>query len=95
MTMAARRKTAVTTDAEALRNLEHTVGALVGQLALAMETLTVMRAEQMRLMEKLGLQDQGHAPHRCTDPEHRETKRQKAKTVELKARKGRTGGRRG
>ena len=78
--------------AAALRDLERTVGLLVGQVALAMETLTVLRAEQMRMMERLGLQDQGHAPHRCGDPEHGHAAAPPSKG---RARKGRTGGRRG
>ena len=95
--MAARRATRTQEPgADALRDLERTVGLLVGQVALAMETLTVLRAEQMRMMERLGLQDEGHAPHRCGDPEHGHA----ADGAERargsgRARRGRTGGRRG
>lgn len=61
-------ETPVQRELRAQRNL---LQAMLGQLTLAMETLTVMRADQLRILSQ-----QGQAPqnmpdlHRCSDPEH-------------------------
>ncbi len=59
---------------QAITVLTHTVAALTQQVSHAMEVLTLLRADQMRLMEQVGLLQKGEAPHRCVDPEYHHPK---------------------
>ena len=48
-----------------LKSLRTSVDALTVQLGLCLEAITVMRADQLRLLQE------GPGIHRCTDPHHR------------------------
>jgi len=78
--MAARRT--VTTEKDPvlaeLTSLRRTVEALTHQMSLAMETLALMRADQMKLAVRAGLHEDGtHLPevHHCADGHEHPTRK--------------------
>lgn len=87
-----RQRASAGEGAQQLEALTHTVAALTQQVSLAMEVLTLLRADQMRLMEQVGLLQHGEAPHRCVDPEHHHPPAAPARRA---AAKRKTGGRHG
>ncbi|MBI5494117.1 MAG: hypothetical protein HY904_03765 [Deltaproteobacteria bacterium] len=68
MARAAARKPRVSRSVDDVEALRSTVSSLVEVMGRAMEVLTLVRQDQMRILGELGMRDPGHPDvHRCVD----------------------------